>query len=203
MDRFQSTRQPDHEWWEQLWPDPEQTLELLGIGPGTSLADVGCGDGFFTLPVARLVDEAPVYAIDIDEELLEGIETAAAAERLANVETICGDARQLIDLLPKRVDCILIANTFHGVENQVDLAKQAYRTLRPTGRFIIINWHDLPREETTVAGEERGPPEPLRMSPASTHEILTSASFDPIEEIDLSPYHYALIGHRREKHPDG
>jgi ubiquinone/menaquinone biosynthesis C-methylase UbiE len=52
MDRFQSTRQPDHEWWEQLWPDPEQTLELLGIGPGTSLADVGCGDGFFTLPVA-------------------------------------------------------------------------------------------------------------------------------------------------------
>ncbi|EMA46825.1 S-adenosylmethionine-dependent methyltransferase 3 [Halococcus morrhuae DSM 1307] len=88
MDHFQSTRQPDHEWWKQLWPDPEQTLELLGIGPGTSLADVGCGDGFFTLLVARLIDEAPVYAIDINEEILEAVETAAAAERIANVETL-------------------------------------------------------------------------------------------------------------------
>lgn len=197
MDRFQSTRQPDHEWWNQLWPDPEQTLELLGIGPGTSLADVGCGDGFFTLPAARLIDEAPVYAIDINEELLEAVETAAAAERLANVETICDDARQLIDLLPELVDCILIANTFHGVENQLDLAEQAYRSLRPAGRFVIVNWHDLPREETTVADTERGPPETLRMSRADTREVLVSASFNRIEEIDLPPYHYALVGYRQ------
>lgn len=199
MNCFQNTRQPDRDWWSQLWPDPEQTLAMLGIGPGTSLADVGCGDGYFTLPAARLVNEAPVYAIDIDEELLEAVATAAATERLANIETICGDARQLVDLLPEPVDCILIANTFHGVENQRDLAEQTYRTLRPAGRFIIVNWHDLPREETTVAGTERGPPESLRMSPADTREVLAPVSFDEIEEIDLPPYHYALVGHRGDE----
>ncbi|WP_435079175.1 class I SAM-dependent methyltransferase [Halococcus sp. AFM35] len=197
MNRFQNTRQPDRGWWSQLWPDPEQTLEMLGIEPDTSLADVGCGDGYFTLPAARLVNEAPVYAIDIDEELLEAVDTAAATERLANIETICGDARRLVDLLPELVDCILIANTFHGVENQLDLAEQAYRALRPAGRFVIVNWHDVPREETTVAGTERGPPETLRMSRADTRKVLDSASFDRIEEIDLPPYHYALVGHRQ------
>ena len=114
MNRFQNTRQPDRGWWSQLWPDPEQTLEMLGIGPDTSVADVGCGDGYFTLPAARLVNEAPVYAIDIDEELLEAVDTAAATERIANIETICGDARRLVDLLPELVDCILIANTFRS-----------------------------------------------------------------------------------------
>lgn len=201
MDRFQNTRQPDREWWSQLWPDPEQTLEELGIEPGTSLADVGCGDGYFTLPAGRIVGKAPVYAIDIDEALLEAVATGAATEGLTNIETICGDARRLVDLLPQPVDCILIANTFHGVENQVDLAEQAYRTLRPTGRFVVVNWHDLPRKETTVAGTERGPPEALRMSPAEAGEILASASFDRIEEIELLPSHYALIGHRREESP--
>jgi SAM-dependent methyltransferase len=203
MDRFRNTRQPDSEWWSQLWPDPEHTLEEVGIAPETSLADVGCGEGHFTLPAGRLVGDESVYAIDIDETLLETVATAAVAEGLPNVETICGDARRLVDLLPEPVDCILIANTFHGVEDQVTLAEQAYRTLQPAGRFVVINWRDLPREETTVAGTERGPPEPLRMSPADTCEALTSASFDEIEEIDLPPYHYALVGHRREERPDG
>ena len=196
-DRFQNTQQPDREWWSQLWPDPEKTLEELGIEPGMSLADVGCGDGLFTLPAGRLVGEGAVYAIDINETLLEEVTAAAAAEGLSNVETIRGDARQLVDLLAEPVDCVLIANTFHGVENRVELAKQAYRTLQPAGRLTVVNWQDLPREETTVTGAKRGPPEPLRMSSSDTREILTSASFDRIEEIDLPPYHYALVGHRK------
>ena len=138
-DRFQNTRQPDREWWSQLWPDPERTLEELGIEPGVSLADVGCGDGYFTLAASRLVDPASVYAIDIDEALLETVATAATAEGLTNIKTISGDARQLVDLLSQPIDCVLIANTFHGVEDQVGLAEQAYQTLHSAGQFIVVN----------------------------------------------------------------
>jgi len=198
MDRFQNTQQPDHDWWSLLWPNPERTLGELGIEPGTSIADVGCGNGYFTLPASRLVGEAPVYAIDIDETLLEKVTTAAAAEGLSNIETIRGDARQLVDLLTEPVNCVLIANTLHGVKDRVELAEQAHRTLQPSGRLIIINWHDLPREETAVAGMKRGPPEPLRMSLPDTREVLTSASFNCIEEVDLPPHHYALVGHRKQ-----
>jgi SAM-dependent methyltransferase len=196
MDLFRNTRQPDREWWNELWPTPERTLEALGLDAGMSVADVGCGDGRFTIPAARLVAPAPVYGIDLDDDLLEAVTTTAAAEGLTNVEAVHGDARRLADLLPDPVDFALVGNTFHGVEAQVDLAEQAHRSLTPNGRFAVINWHDLPREETTVGGTERGPPEELRMRPADTRDVLAAASFTDIEEIDLPPYHYAIVGHR-------
>ena len=90
---------------------------------------------------------------------------------------------------------MFIANTFHGVEDKVGFTKQAYQSLRPGGRFIIVNWRNLPKEETTVAGTARGPPEELRMSVSETHEIMAEA-FEEIHEVDMPPYHYALIGDR-------
>lgn len=195
MSRFQNTRQPDWDWWEELWPNPKDTLRTVGLSSGQSVADIGSGNGYFTFPAAELVDGAPVYAIDVDEELLAELSATADTRGLTNINDIHGDARNLTDILPEPVDVVFIANTFHGVEDKVEFTKQAYQSLRPDGRFIIVNWRDLPKEETTVAGTARGPPEELRMSVSGTHEILAEA-FEDIHEVDLPPYHYALIGER-------
>lgn len=195
MSRFQNTRQPDWDWWEELWSNPKDTLRSLGLSSGQSVADIGSGNGYFTFPAAELVDGAPVYAIDVDEELLAELSATANTQGFANIHDIHGDARNLTDILPEPVDVVLIANTFHGVEDKVELTKQVYQSLRPDGQFIIVNWRDLPKEETTVAGTVRGPPEELRMSVSETHEIMAE-TFEDIQEVDLPPYHYALIGKR-------
>lgn len=77
---------------------------------------------------------------------------------------------------------VLIANTFHGVKGKVEFTKQAHQSLRPNGRFIIVNWRALSKEETTVDGTARGPPEELRMSVSETHEIMAE-TFEDIQEI--------------------
>lgn len=195
MNRFQNTRQPDWDWWEELWPNPKDTLRKLGLSSGQSVADIGSGNGYFTFSAAELVDGAPVYAIDVDEELLAELSATAKTRGLANINDIHGDARNLTNILPEPVDVVLIANTFHGVEDKVGFTNQAHQSLRPNGRFIIVNWRDLPKEETTVAGTARGPPEELRMSVSETHEIMAEA-FEDIQEVDLPPYHYAIIGER-------
>lgn len=195
MSRFQNTRQPDWDWWEELWSNPKDILQILGLSSGQSVADIGSGNGYFTLPAAELVDGAPVYAVDVDEVLLAELSEIANKRGLTNINTIHGDARNLPDVLPEPVDVGLIANTFHGVEDKGGFTKQAHQSLRPDGRFIIVNWRDLPKEETTVAGTARGPPEELRMSVRETREIMTEA-FEEIQEVDLPPYHYALIGER-------
>lgn len=195
MSRFQNTRQPDWDWWEELWSKPRETLRTLGLSSGQSVADIGSGNGYFTLPTAELVESAPVYAIDVDEDLLAELSATAQAQGRANIKCIHGDARDLTDVLPEPVDAVMVANTFHGVENKVEFTKQVYQSLLPEGRFVIINWRDLPKEETTIAGEARGPPEELRMPIAETHRILTE-TFKEIEKVDLPPYHYALIGKR-------
>lgn len=197
MKRFQNTGQPDWDWWGKLWPTPGATLRTLGIFAGESVAEVGSGSGYFALPAARIVEPAPVYALDLDDELLAGLEQHADQQHIENVVPLHGDARDLAAVLPTRVDTVLIANTFHGVDDQQGIIEQAAEALEPGGRLTIINWHDTPRETTTVGAEPRGPPTALRMTPDQTRDsVLSVSAFEPVREIDLPPYHYALVFER-------
>lgn len=101
--------------------------------------------------------------------------------------------RALARHLPERVDVVLIANTFHGVDDRAGLVRQAVSALRPGGRLVVVNWHDRPREETTVGGAPRGPPTELRLSPEETERAVVDADYvTPAEQHDLPPYHYAV-----------
>ncbi|SNZ17907.1 Methyltransferase domain-containing protein [Natronoarchaeum philippinense] len=194
MERFQNTGQPDWDWWGKLWPTPGATLRRLGVEPDRSVAEVGCGSGYFALPAARIVDPEPVYAIDLDEHLLDDLDHVAEQQRIDNVVPIHGDARELTAVLPERVDTLVIANTFHGVDDEARIVEQAFDALAPGGRLAVVNWHDRPRENTTVAGEPRGPPTDLRMTPVETEDaVCSAAAFELDRRVDLPPYHYALL----------
>ena len=52
---FHATAMPDGDWWRALWPDPAAVVDALGIQSGTTVVDVGCGDGYFTAAIARRV----------------------------------------------------------------------------------------------------------------------------------------------------
>lgn len=197
MARFQNTRQPDWDWWGKLWPAPGETLRDLGVGPGDTLAEVGSGNGYFALPAARITEPASVYAVDVDESLLEELSLLADQQGIENLTTIHGDARELVHHLPDAVDVVVMANTFHGIDEPAPFVRQAFESLRPGGRFIVVNWQDVPREETRVDGESRGPPTELRLSRGDTAEtVLEAASFDLQDRIELPPYHYALVFER-------
>ena len=190
MDRFRNTAQPDEDWWAALWPDPTETLRRLGIDGGT-LADVACGDGYFTAPAADLVDR--VYAVDLDADLLGDLEDRARAAAVDNVEPIQGDARTLPSLLPEPAEMVLFANTLHGIDDGTAFAETVRTALAADGRFVVINWHDRPPAETTVLGEPRGPPADLRMSPSTTANAVEPAGFRTVETVDLGPYHYGIV----------
>lgn len=193
MDRFQNTAQPDRDWWEALWPDPEGTLRALGIEAGT-LADVGCGDGYFTVPAADLAER--VYAVDLDPDLLDRLESATEDAGVGNVERIRGDARELPSLLPERVGCVLVANTFHGVDEPTAFSEAIRDALLDDGRFVVVNWHDRPPAETTVLDEPRGPPEELRMTAEATIDAVEPAGFEARETLELEPHHYGVVFQR-------
>lgn len=193
MERFQNTRQPDWDWWGRLWPAPGETLRALGIGPGDAVAEVGSGNGYFALPAARIVAPAPVYAVDVDASLLSELADLADRQELP-VETVAGDARHLSAELPEAVDVVLVANTFHGIEDSAPFVREAVDALAPGGRLIVVNWRALPREDTAIAGDKRGPPTELRLSPAETERVVTDATGATLERtVDLPPYHYGQV----------
>jgi len=74
---FPATAMPDPDWWQALWPQPQQVLGALGIRPDMKVVDLCCGDGLFTAPLALLVRH--VIAIDIDPNMMAVTRTKIAA----------------------------------------------------------------------------------------------------------------------------
>ena len=188
---FPATGMPDRNWWHALWPDPDDVVRALRIEPGMTVVDLGCGYRYFTAAIARQVGPGRVVGFDLDPEMLE--QAQAACEGMANCDWLHGDAMELSRLLGTPADYVLIANTFHGVPDKTALAREVAAALKPGGRFAIVNWHPLPREETTVLGQPRGPSTELRMSPEQTRAMVEPAGFKLETVVELPPYHYGAI----------
>src|SRR5215467_15225880 len=99
--------------------------------------------------------------------MLQRVRAKLEASGATNCELIEGDAYDVARLVAEPIDVVLIASTFHGVPDKPRLAGEVARTLRPGGRFAIINWHRLPREDTIVLGKPRGPATHMRMEQAA------------------------------------
>ena len=90
---FPATGMPDKSWWQILWPDPAKILEVVGIAPGMNVVDLCCGDGHFTAPLARLVGNGRIIAVDLDPTMLE--QARAACSGIANCLFLQTDAHDL------------------------------------------------------------------------------------------------------------
>src|SRR6185295_15271188 len=161
---------PDAGWWEALFADPAGILQSVGLSAGSDAVDLCAGDGWFTLPMARIAHH--VVAIDIDAQMLDVSRARFREAAVGNCTFAVGDAYALPQMLSKPADFVFLANAFHGVPDRPKLASAVRSVLKPGGLFAIVNWHRRPREETTILGEARGPKSELRMSPSSTIEAV-------------------------------
>ena len=189
---------PDPGWWEALWPDPARVLVDVGIANGMRVIDLCCGDGWFTLPLAKIA--RAVIAVDIDGKLLNAAKVRFAERGGApNVVLIEADAYQIAKVVRDPVDYLFLANAFHGVPDKPRLARTVYDVLKPRGFFAIVNWHARPREETMVLGQPRGPASELRMTPEATVSTVAPSGFKLRNVVEVSPYHYGAVFWRETK----
>jgi SAM-dependent methyltransferase len=191
---FEGTEMPTAGWWETLWPNPASVLEVAGLKRDTDVIDLCCGDGWFTLEMAKVARR--VVAIDIDHTMLEAARDRLTRSGATNCELVEGDAYKLPELGRRPVDFVFMANAFHGVPDQTRLAEAVRRTLKPGGRFAVVNWHQRPRDETTILGEPRGPKTELRMPPEQTIKSVEVSRLKFAELVELPPYHYAVMFER-------
>ncbi|HZQ94591.1 MAG TPA: class I SAM-dependent methyltransferase [Candidatus Sulfotelmatobacter sp.] len=116
-----------------------RVMEILGIAPGKSVADIGAGSGWFTVRAARRVGkDAVVYAVDINPEATRYIGNRAQKERLQNVKPVLSRADD--PLLPAdSVDAVLLLKTYHEVAHPVSLLRNLRAALRPGAKIGIID----------------------------------------------------------------
>ena len=127
-------------------------VRFLGAQPGSLVADVGAGDGAFTIPIARAV--APtghVVAVDISESALNKLRDRAGREDVKNVDIVVGgidDPHLPVD----QFDAVLIHNAYHEMTEHEAMLRHVRAALKRDGRFVVVEpMHDssrgLTREE--------------------------------------------------------
>ena len=116
-----------------------RVMDLLGIKPGSDVADVGAGSGWFTVRAARRVGkDDTVYAVEINRRYVRHIANRAKKEKLPNVRTILGKPDD--PLLPARsVDAVVLLKTYHEVAKPVALLRKVRAAMRPGARLGIID----------------------------------------------------------------
>lgn len=116
-----------------------QVMDLLGVTPGKTVADIGAGSGWFTVRAAkRVTASGKVYAVDINPVAITYIRQRAEKDGLENITTILGNAADP-KLPATSVDAVMLLKTYHEVAKPMDLIRNLRFALRPGARVGIID----------------------------------------------------------------
>jgi len=125
----------------------EALVNSIGVSPGMSVLDLGCGDGTTAIPSAKI--GADVLGVDISRPLVEAGNRRAAECGLTNIKFQEGDASDLNEIAGDSFDLVVSIFGAMFAPRPGDVAKEMVRVTRPGGRIVMGNW--IPNDPTLVA----------------------------------------------------
>jgi ubiquinone/menaquinone biosynthesis C-methylase UbiE len=122
---------------EKLHPD--RVMAAVGVQPDMVIGEVGAGEGYFSVKLARRVGpNGRIYANDIDEDALEELDQRCREEGLTNIVTVVGEDDD--PLLPDgALEMVFMVYSFHDIEQQVALLVNLEKDLKPGGTVVILD----------------------------------------------------------------
>ncbi len=181
-----TTQEFIHQLLAPLRDNGLDTLAILSfsqISNQDRVADIGCGPGYFTVPLAKALVEGKLYALDIDDEMLDACRQRVAQARMGNVEILKCDEFDF-PLETGSLDGIFMAFVIQQSPDKPRFLKAVRQLLRPRGWATILEWY---RKET-----ETGPPLERRMNPEEMEELVKSAGFRYLGWRDLNGDQYMM-----------
>jgi predicted methyltransferase len=155
------------------WLPPEEVLHALALHSGETIADVGAGTGYFSLPLAQAVGpEGKVYAVDAQVEMLSLLQQKLTASA---------------GLPASSCYLFFLANIWHEIEDQSAVLREAIRVLKKSGRIAILDWRP-------DVDPEQGPPLAHRVDPSRAKESLRSEGFEHVEIANVGRYSWLVQG---------
>ena len=167
------------------WQTPEAILAEIRLCCGMTFADIGCGEGFFVLPAARIVGETGIiYALDESDDAISRLNQRAASEGLTNITSRVASAEDTI-LCDHCADIVFFGIVLHDFKDPRRVLTNAMKMLKPTGILVDLDWK---REPMDV-----GPPLVLRFSEQEASKLIMSANFTIELTKGAGPYHYVVV----------
>lgn len=169
----------DSAWRREVLP-PEETLKILGLTAADTVADIGCGIGYFTIPASKISKDNSIYALDTSQEMLDYLGQNNSSTNIILVNTDAYDFK----INDSIVDFALLVNVFHEIDDKKTFIKEIVRILKPGGRLAVIEWQ---KKDTG-----KGPDKNHRIAPNELKEILKQ-NFNAIKTVDFGEYFYGTL----------
>lgn len=168
----------------------DEIVDRLPLSPSQEIADVGCGPGYFTIPLAERVPGGTVYALDTEEAMLDRCRLRVAEAGLSNVH-VAQSSETSLPLDPASMDGIFLAFVLHqATEDRVAFLQLLARYTRPGGWLAILEWR---RIETPF-----GPPQQIRIEPDELTQLIGASDWIVEEGPDLfDDWYYYTLARRR------
>jgi len=155
----------------------DDVVSKLRLAPGQAVADIGAGTGLFEGALASAVSPGgTVYAVDVEQGLLDHISQRAKDLKVNNVRVVLGKFTD--PALPVRtIDVALINDVLHHIEDRATYLKNLATYIKPGGKIAVIDF-------APGQGGHLNQPE-LRITKEQTDAWMSAAGLKPTEQIDL------------------
>lgn len=158
-----------------------ETLEP--ISDDMVIADLGCGTGYLTIPLAKHINgRGDICAVDINPEMLAIVKERAKG--LNNVKIVKSEENN-IPLPDGLVDVSYLLAVYHELNDPVKFLMEIRRISKPVHRIVIVDWND-------VRGE-MGPPMEERIHENEVINLFRNWGYGLIKKFAPSPYVYGLV----------
>jgi len=179
-----------HQWHfydeseRRQWQNPEEILTSIGLRAGQTLIDLGCGQGFFSLPAARLVGpQGLVYALDASSQSIDLLRQKAAQAGLTNLRFLVREAEQEA-VCRECADFVFLGIVLHDFRDPLKVLQLARVMMKKNGRLINLDWKK--------ADMKLGPPAAKRFDITYAADLIRQAGFTVDNLNDCGPYHYLI-----------
>jgi ubiquinone/menaquinone biosynthesis C-methylase UbiE len=175
----------------RAWYNPEAILMEIDLRPGAVFADVGCGDGFFSVLAAQTVGKTGiVFALDSDPQAIARLQEKITHLGLQNIVATTGTAEKTV-FCKACADVVFFSMVLHDFEDVAQVLSNAKKMLKPDGLLVDLDWKK--------AQMPFGPPFAIRFSEQDTMGLLKMTGFNTIKVKEVGPYHYLITAKSRSQ----
>ena len=131
-------------WLERPEREQEERTDklvvLLGLKPGMSVADIGCGTGYLSERIApRILPGGIVYGVDIQKEMLDLLVKKMKGKKIENVKPVLGEEADP-KLEPGSCDMMVMVDVYHEFEFPYEMIRKMIAGLKKGGQIVFIEY---------------------------------------------------------------
>jgi uncharacterized protein (TIGR01244 family) len=168
---------------------PDKTLDFMGLKDGDVVADIGAGNGFYTLRLAeRVAPSGKIYAQDIQQGMLDQLGERAEEAGAENIEMILGSATET-NLPDASVDWVLLVDVYHEFSEPEAMLESIKKCLKPGGKVLLLEY----RAEQTDDVMPVFIPRDHKMTVEEVMSEWTAAGFALVERREFLPAQHLFV----------